>query len=59
MPACAISPTNTEEVTIALKLLSKFENTQFAVRGGGHTPFAGSASIADSIVFVWELSKVT
>lgn len=47
-PNCVISPTKTKDVAIifsTLKRLARVAKVQLAVRGGGHTPFAGSANI--------------
>lgn len=41
-PTCIVTPTNTNDVVIAIKVLT---STNFAIRGGGHTPWAGSANI--------------
>lgn len=50
VPSCIVTPTNTNDVVTAVKtltLLSKsgLVNCKFAIRGGGHTPWAGSANI--------------
>ena len=54
-PACIVTPHNTVDVAKAVKALaSVYESSshlaQFAVRGGGHTPWAGSASIQGGAV---------
>ena len=54
-PTCIVTPLDTLDVAKAIKALaSVYESsshwTQFAVRGGGHTPWAGSASIEGSAV---------
>jgi hypothetical protein len=43
-PDCIITPANTRDVATAVKMLSFF-GSRFAIRGGGHTPSAGSANI--------------
>lgn len=56
-PACVVSPTSTKDVQEAVGILStlslvdKFSGhkCQFAVRSGGHTPWAGSATIQDGV----------
>ena len=51
-PAAIIQPTNAEEVSTALQTLGPFlqnGSTRLAIRGSGHTPFAGSANIDDGI----------
>ena len=54
-PACIIIPLNTLDVATAVKVLasvyvSSSHSARFAVRGGGHTPWAGSAFIEDGTV---------
>ncbi|TVY62856.1 Bifunctional solanapyrone synthase [Lachnellula suecica] len=52
-PSCIISPQNTKEVATAVGILSAQlpqYAVDFAIRGGGHTPFAGSANIDGGIV---------
>lgn len=56
-PACVVSATSTKDVQEAVGILStlslvgKFsgDKCQFAVRSGGHTPWAGSATIQDGV----------
>ncbi|KAJ5929277.1 FAD-binding domain-containing protein [Penicillium verhagenii] len=50
-PSCVIKPTNSLEVSTAIKILHSFLDTgvQFAVRGGGHTPYAGAANIEKGV----------
>lgn len=56
-PACVVSATSTKDVQEAVGILStlslvgKFSGhgCQFAVRSGGHTPWAGSATIQDGV----------
>lgn len=54
-PACIVTPKNTNDVAAAVKALASLyesspSSSQFAVRGGGHTPWAGSASIEGGAV---------
>lgn len=47
-PNCVVAPTNTKDVALILSTLNQLrrvEKVQLAIRGGGHTPFAGSANI--------------
>lgn len=49
-PSCIVTPSNTNDVVTAVKTLallnkSGFLKCKFAIRGGGHTPWAGSANI--------------
>ncbi|KAI9845650.1 MAG: hypothetical protein M1837_004624 [Sclerophora amabilis] len=49
-PDCIVKPTSREDVATAVRILSAFDSVSkrvcpFAIRGGGHTPFAGSANI--------------
>lgn len=53
-PTCVVSPQNERDVAATVSLLSRTASAtnalgighcHFAIRGGGHTPFAGSANI--------------
>ncbi|KAI9659179.1 MAG: hypothetical protein M1831_003761 [Alyxoria varia] len=47
-PACIVAPTSDEDVAQVIKIIAphgRVGDIQFAVRGGGHTPFEGSANI--------------
>ena len=48
-PSCIVSPTSAEDVSTVIKTLYKQilagQKRVFAIRGGGHTPWAGSANI--------------
>ncbi|KAI4118823.1 MAG: hypothetical protein LQ345_001216 [Seirophora villosa] len=56
-PSCIFRPLTPQAVSEALQILSRYQSTsnvtmtgcQFAIRGGGHTPFAGSANIEDGV----------
>ncbi|KAL8710037.1 MAG: hypothetical protein Q9220_005308 [cf. Caloplaca sp. 1 TL-2023] len=56
-PSCIFSPQNTQDVSQAVRILSQYQKAsnstaagcQFAIRGAGHTPFAGSANIEDGV----------
>ncbi|KAK2809499.1 hypothetical protein FQN50_003767 [Emmonsiellopsis sp. PD_5] len=47
-PTCVVVPTTAEDVSAAVKTLVA-GSCQFSVKGGGHTAFAGAASISDGI----------
>ncbi|KAI4595372.1 hypothetical protein KJ359_007047 [Pestalotiopsis sp. 9143b] len=56
-PACVVKPTTKEDVAVSVftlkvaqKLFPGEEGCQFAVRSGGHTPAAGSASITSGML---------
>jgi FAD/FMN-containing dehydrogenase len=53
-PACIISPTATADVAVAVGVINQLSDFQlqcpFAIRGGGHTPWAGASTIANGIV---------
>lgn len=56
-PACIVKPTTKEDVAVSVFTLNVAqqvfpgkEECQFAVRSGGHTPAAGSASIAAGVL---------
>lgn len=51
-PYCIVSPANSQDVSIAVKILSTgnlFNFCKFAIRSGGHTAYAGSANIDDGV----------
>ncbi|KFY18743.1 hypothetical protein V491_04714 [Pseudogymnoascus sp. VKM F-3775] len=67
-PACVVSPTSTKDVQEAARVLSTLslvgnfsgQQCQFAVRSGGHTPWAGSATIQDGVdIDLSALNQVT
>jgi hypothetical protein len=47
-PLCVLSPSDAQDVSIIISRLSK-SRSQFAIRSGGHTPFAGAANIDNGI----------
>lgn len=47
-PTCVVQPTTSESVAAVVKILTPLQ-CQFSVKGGGHTPFAGAASINDGV----------
>ena len=49
-PYCVVSPENEQDVSTAIKVLAAPDSTaKFAVRGGGHTVWKGSANIEDGV----------
>lgn len=53
-PACIVTPSNTQDVSTAIKTLASIfrkdaSQGHFAVRGGGHNSNAGSANIEDGV----------
>lgn len=64
-PGCVVKPLNTNDVATAIKALasvyeSSHGSAKFAVRGGGHTPWAGSASIqGGAVVDLTSIKAVT
>ncbi|KAK8016582.1 hypothetical protein PG993_014771, partial [Apiospora rasikravindrae] len=64
-PSCIVTPSNRDEVSLAIKELSIGSNSfpgrcNFAVRSGGHTAWAGAANIEAGIVIdLQKLSQVT
>jgi hypothetical protein len=53
-PACIIRPKTSQDVSILVKTLSSLNRSgnnayRFAIRSGGHTPWAGSASIHNGV----------
>ncbi|TDZ27473.1 Bifunctional solanapyrone synthase [Colletotrichum spinosum] len=54
-PACIVVPESSKDVSIAVQSLTRGfelgkEGCQFAIRGGGHTPYKGAASIDDGVL---------
>jgi len=43
-PSCVYVPKSAADVSVAVKVLA-FTQCRFSVKGGGHTPFKGAASI--------------
>ncbi|KAK7999745.1 hypothetical protein PG990_012345 [Apiospora arundinis] len=64
-PSCIVTPSNRDEAALAIKTLGlgiKYgsEQCSFAVRSGGHTPWAGAANIeAGVVVALQKLNQVT
>jgi len=60
-PACVLAPRNTQEAAEIIKYLQQApEGVKIAIRGGGHTPWAGSANInAGVTIDVRRLTGVT
>ncbi|CAO1599552.1 hypothetical protein XANCAGTX0491_003274 [Xanthoria calcicola] len=56
-PSCILRPQNTPDVSKAIKVLSQYQEAgksiiagcKFAIRGAGHTPWAGSANIEGGV----------
>ncbi|PGH00936.1 hypothetical protein AJ80_09098 [Polytolypa hystricis UAMH7299] len=47
-PTCVLVPESAEDVAAAVKTLVG-GNCKFSIKGGGHTPFPGAASISDGV----------
>ncbi|KAH7094507.1 hypothetical protein FB567DRAFT_600097 [Paraphoma chrysanthemicola] len=61
-PECIVQPISTEEVSKAVKILVSHEGckeTQFAVRSGGHTTWAGSNNIDNGVTIDLGLMNTT
>ncbi|KAF4633494.1 hypothetical protein G7Y89_g4636 [Cudoniella acicularis] len=48
-PCCIVSPTSAQDISAAIKALTKNLSCKFAVRSGGHTAQAGSANIENGV----------
>ena len=53
-PSCIVSPTTSRDVAVTIEILNSLiaagnKGIFFALRGGGHTPFAGSANINQGV----------
>lgn len=62
-PACIVQPTGAEDVSQIVKTLvstsSKTYPCRFAIRGGGHTPWAGSSNIQRGVTIDLSLMSKT
>ena len=64
-PKCVVRPDNAKDVSLAVAILTVGEKfipgkCQFAVRGGGHTPWAGAANIQGGVTIdLANLNQVT
>ena len=65
-PSCIVRPQDSQDVATALRVLSVTIPTadplgkrrcQFAIRGGGHTPWAGSANIDNGVTIDLSLMR--
>lgn len=59
-PICIITPTTSKDVSLAIRSLSVLHavsGCRFAIRGGGHTPFAGSANINNGVIINMQSMK--
>ncbi|KAF2716504.1 oxidoreductase FAD-binding protein [Polychaeton citri CBS 116435] len=65
LPSCVVSPKNVQEVSTAVHILNLFGRyvpgvAKFAIRSGGHTPWAGAANIEDGVTIdLTHLNQVT
>ncbi|KAH6719573.1 hypothetical protein BKA61DRAFT_669899 [Leptodontidium sp. MPI-SDFR-AT-0119] len=64
-PACVVLPSSAEDVSIAVKVLSMgfkigLQSCEFAIRSGGHTPWANLNNIDDGVTLdLSNLNQVT
>lgn len=59
-PACLVLPQSAQEVAAAVRVLNKYDDVQFAVKSGGHTPNERHSSILDGVLIsTKDLSGVT
>lgn len=60
-PTCLVQPQSAEDVSTAVSTLVQEEGSfswcQFAIRGGGHTVWAGAAGIEDGVTIDLSLMK--
>ena len=58
-PACFVTPTTTQHVAKAIKILTS-RNTPFTVKAGGHTAFEGGSNLQDGVtVDLGALTSIT
>jgi FAD/FMN-containing dehydrogenase len=51
-PNCLVQPRNAKEVSLSIKTLTTgppAKSCKFAIRSGGHTPYAGASNIQDGV----------
>ena len=63
-PRCIVQPHSAKDVSAAVKTLTRLGDKAcpFAVRAGGHTPWAGSANIQDGVTIdlsAWNQATVS
>ena len=63
-PSCIVTPATSEDVAIVVGILSEAnagkEACPFAIRGGGHSTFAGAANVANGVTIdMREISQVS
>ncbi|POS68898.1 hypothetical protein DHEL01_v212709 [Diaporthe helianthi] len=58
-PGCIFRPTSTQDVAAFVKSVTKYNDTQFAIRGGGHTLWTGAANINGGITVDMRLIEDT
>ncbi|KAJ5817880.1 FAD-binding type 2 [Penicillium robsamsonii] len=60
-PTCVVQPRTAKEVSLAVSTLvaSDAGSCKFAVRGGGHTTWAGASNIADGVTIDLSLMNTT
>lgn len=59
-PICIITPSTSKDVSLAiwsLSVLHALSGCRFAIPGGGHTPFAGSANINNGVIINMQSMK--
>lgn len=49
-PACLVLPVSAQEVSVAVKVLNKYPDVNFAAKSGGHDPNAGHGSVQDGVL---------
>ncbi|EKD12970.1 FAD binding domain containing protein [Drepanopeziza brunnea f. sp. 'multigermtubi' MB_m1] len=47
-PSCIVKPRSSQEVATTVQLFARL-SCKFSIKGGGHTPWAGAASISDGV----------
>jgi FAD/FMN-containing dehydrogenase len=49
-PACMVLPESAQDVSAAVQVLNTYPDVHFAVKGGGHDPNPGHATINDGVL---------
>lgn len=56
-PACIVFPESVEEVSVAVKVLNKYPDVNFAAKSGGHDPNPGHGSVHEGVLIT--MKKIT
>ncbi|KAH9905709.1 FAD-binding domain-containing protein [Xylariomycetidae sp. FL2044] len=49
-PACIVEPASAKQVSVAVAVLNRYADVEFAVKSGGHDPNPGHATVEDGVL---------